>query len=211
MQAPTPQLPAPAGLLRPISVLTALVLLGIVTASFAMRSEPAIQAEPQAPVAVFLVRHAETQASTLEARDPDLSDAGHARAAALRQLLAATGVTHLFTSPYERTRQMVAPLAERYELNATEYDPGQLAELARRLRALPPGSKAVVAGHSNTTPGLAFELCGTWPGRLETDERGGHNLPHDAYERLYLIQLPADPDTGAGANSLLELTLPAGD
>ncbi len=215
MQAHTPDVSLPARFLRRAGALTALGLLAFVAAGFALQSDsaPDLASGPHAtgPVTMFLVRHAETAASTLETRDPDLSTEGHARAAALDELLGAADVTHLFTSPYERTRQTMAPLAERHELTVTEYDPRDAAGLATQLRALPPGSVAVVAGHSNTTPGLAFELCGSWPARLEPDERGGHNLPHDAHERLYLIQLPADTEGEEAGPSLLELTLPPGD
>ncbi len=58
------------------------------------------------------------------------------------------------------------------------------------LRDLPPGSRAVVAGHSNTIPGLVSGLGGQLEG---LDDRG--HIPHDDYDRLIHVVLDAQGRT----------------
>ena len=141
--------------------------------------------EAEAPVTVIAVRHAEK--ATDDPRDPLLTPAGEARARDLARLLEAADVTHLFTSPCRRTRATLAPLAEATGLEVVTYDPRQPTQLVARLRGLPPGARAVVSGHSNTTPALVRALGGD-PGRVETS-RGMQVLPDDAYDRLFVLTL----------------------
>ena len=79
-------------------------------------------AAPQLPVTVFALRHAETVESTKTARDPELSHDGKVRAARLATLLGKAGVTHLYSSPYIRTKATLAPLAEALNLKVVKLD-----------------------------------------------------------------------------------------
>lgn len=144
---------------------------------------------------VVLVRHAETAEPTGGGADPALSDAGKTRAAALARLLGHAGVTHLFASEYGRTQQTLAPLSEAAELAVTEIAAGEAEAQLAALGSLPPGAVAVVAGHSNTVPGLAAGLGCAIEG-LEEHPRYGPMLGHDEYDRLFVVHLPA-----AGANA----------
>jgi phosphohistidine phosphatase SixA len=140
----------------------------------------------QQPTVVFVVRHAEKAKD--DPRDPNLSEAGRRRAEDLAQLLSTADVTHLFSSQFLRTRQTLAPLAQQQELEIqviSAHDPDKQKEALLRL---PPGSVAVVVGHSNTVPAMVQSLGGAPDGLLHTED--GDVLHHDEYDRLFLVILP---------------------
>ena len=73
---------------------------------------------------IYLVRHAEradsgTMAGTTMATDPDLSEAGRARAASLAVMLKDAGIKAIYTTEYKRTRQTAEPLAKAIGVTAT--------------------------------------------------------------------------------------------
>jgi broad specificity phosphatase PhoE len=119
---------------------------------------------------IFLVRHAERAAAATPAApqpakgghgmmmpaDPPLTPAGQQRAARLASMLAASGITQIFTSEYKRTRQTAAPLAEKLKLTpvmAAARDPEPLVERLRRVQGA-----ALVVGHADTIPDLLRRL-----------------------------------------------------
>ena len=157
--------------------------------------------EPDAPVAIFLIRHAEK--ATDDPRDPDLSDAGRARADALATMLGQARVSHLFATEFKRTQQTLAPLAARAKVAIEPVPAGRTDELLSKLRALPAGAVAVVAGHSNTIPAIAAALGG----RLERLEASPHGemLPDAEYGRLVLLLLPAPGSPDRAPIETLEL------
>jgi len=145
------------------------------------------------PVTVFFVRHAETAASTRTGGDPDLSEAGRERGDSLARLLSKAGVTHLYASQAQRTQQTLAPLAAALELEV-EVIPAQEGERQlQAVKSLPPGSVAVVAGHSNTVPGMVEALGGEIADLVESERYGGM-FDHDSYDRLILVILPVGED-----------------
>ena len=78
------------------------------------------------------------------------------------------------------------------------------ADLVARIRALPAGSRVLVAGHSNTVPALAKalgapSLC---PELLPLDDEGRCWLAHDAYDDVFVLSLPEQ-----GEASVLRLTV----
>ena len=148
-------------------------------------------AEPVSPTVVFLLRHAEATGSTQGDRDPALSEAGTERAQELGRLLGVAGVTHLFASEFQRTQLTLAPLAEALEHEVTVVSARDADAQIAALRELPPGSVAVVAGHSNTVPQLAARLGVTMRDTVEHEDYGTM-LPHDAYDRIAEVILPAD-------------------
>lgn len=135
----------------------------------------------QGSAVVYLVRHAEKA----KGDDPILTDEGHQRAAALAELLVDAGVTHLYSTEFRRTLQTLEPLAARSDVEVTVITARQGEEQVAALRALPDGAVAVVAGHSNTVPGMVRALGGNVGVVTETPE--GPNLGHDEYDRLYLV------------------------
>ncbi len=141
---------------------------------------------PRDCITVIAVRHAEKDRT--EPRDPALTEAGEERARELARMLSASGVTHVFSTPYRRTRATVAPLAELMKLEVSEYSPRDPAAFAKQLTQLPPGSVALVSGHSNTTPGLVLAMGGNIT-ELET-LNGTPALGDDQYDRLFVTTLP---------------------
>lgn len=153
------------------------------------------------PVTVILVRHAETAGSTNTERDPALSDAGKVRAEALARTLGSAGVTHVFCTEFQRTKDTLAPLAAGLELEIAVVPAGDGSVQADALRALPPGSVAVVAGHSNTIPGLVKWLGGEAQDLVDHPRFGGM-LRHYEHDRLFVVTLPVTED---GAAKTIEL------
>lgn len=135
------------------------------------------------PTIVFFVRHAEKASD--DPRDPSLSEAGRARALVLADLLAQAGVTHLFATEYRRTRETLEPLASKLGMEIWKTSSKATDVLVRAIEALPAGSVAVVAGHSNTIPLVIRRLGGEVARIKEAPE--GPMLEDDEYDRLFVV------------------------
>lgn len=110
---------------------------------------------------VFVVRHAEradagTGGATTMATDPDLSDAGRARAESLAAALKDAKITAIFVTPYKRTRQTAEPLAKAVGVQPTEIDAKDIGSLIEKVKAA--SGNVVVVGHSNTVPDVLTRL-----------------------------------------------------
>ena len=104
---------------------------------------------------IFVVRHAEradtsTGAPPTMATDPDLSEAGRARAASLAAMLKDAGVSAIFVTEFKRTQQTAAPLAKALGITPTVVPAKDTAGLAARLKKAT--GNVLVVGHSNTVP-----------------------------------------------------------
>jgi len=141
------------------------------------------------PVTVFFVRHAEKNSSDPTDHDPSLTADGERRAQVLAKLLSKTGASHLYSSPLRRTRSTLAPLAKLLGLEVEAIPPQEQARQVEELRLLPPGSVAVVAGHSNTVPAMVAALGGAITD-LTDHPRFGKLLGDDEYDRLFIVTLP---------------------
>jgi len=152
------------------------------------------------PVIAYVVRHAE--AAQDGTPDPPLTDAGRARAAALRDRLRSEGITAIFSSPYRRTRDTAAPLAEALGLPVTPYDPRDSAALARTLYLEHRGHKVLIVGHSNTVPLIVEALGGARPPDLAHSEHdamfivAANGLQVPANVRRLRYGAPSDTSTG---------------
>lgn len=145
-----------------------------------------ISSRAQDSTVVVVVRHAEK--ATDDPRDPSLSEAGKARALALAAKLAGNGLDVAYSTQFKRTQQTAAPAAEQAGIEvsirpvdaktAASYD----ADLARDLRALPPGSTALVVGHSNTVPGIVAAISG----------QPAADMPETEYDRYTVVVLDKD-------------------
>jgi broad specificity phosphatase PhoE len=137
---------------------------------------------------VVIVRHAEK--ATDDPRDPTLSAEGQARAEALAATLAGAGLDAAYATQYRRTRLTAGPAAAAagIEVQVRPIDattmPTYEADLVRDLRALPPGSTALVVGHSNTVPALVEALSG----------QDAADMPETEFDRYTVILLPASGD-----------------
>ncbi len=162
------------------SLLTAAMLLTAFLAPLSVFADDA--------TIVIVVRHAEK--ATDDPRDPTLSAAGHARAEALAATLAGAGLDAAYSTQYRRTRLTAAPAAEAAgitvqvrPIDATTL-PTYEADLVRDLRALPPGSTALVVGHSNTVPAIVEALTG----------QTAAEMPESEFDRYTVVLLPATGD-----------------
>lgn len=132
---------------------------------------------------VVVVRHAEK--ATDDPRDPSLSAAGLARAHHLAERLAQTPPAVVYSTQFRRTRDTATPTARAagIEVSVRPVDAanaaGYAADLARDLHALPPGSTALVVGHSNTVPGIVAAISG----------QSVPDMPETEYDRYTLVVL----------------------
>lgn len=132
-------------------------------------------AAPAAAQSIVLVRHAE-RADTSGGgtptmnTDPDLSDAGHARARRLAEILRDAGVAAIFVTEFKRTQQTAAPLAKALGVTPSVIKAADTKTLLTRLRATK--APALVVGHSNTVPEVAAALAGTPPITIADDDFG---------------------------------------
>lgn len=118
------------------------------------------QARPiEADSAVYLVlRHAEKADDG--SRDPDLNDAGHARAGRIAEALRDAPLVAVYATAYRRTQATAAPSAAMHGLEVRTYEAGGPAEtFAATLRSAHPSGTVLVIGHSNTAPAIAATLC----------------------------------------------------
>jgi len=142
------------------------------------------------PKTVIVVRHAEK--ATDDPRDPNLSEAGVARAQALARMLEHAGVTHLYASEYRRTQQTLQPLSLLTGAAVQVVPARDPAAVLSAIEQLPRNGVAVVAGHANTVPGLVGALAkGSEPFELSEAD----------YDRLYFVTRVE----GSGKSTLLEL------
>ena len=147
-------------------LLTLAVLAGLHARPF-----PPLEHPPSDTRVVFLVRHADTPEDA--ARDPELTDAGHARAAELARTLIAEPLAAVYVTATNRSHQTAAGLA----VEPTEYAPMDADALAIEIQKHPVNSSVLVVAHSNTLPLILAALGGP----IIDD------LPHDAFDRLYAV------------------------
>lgn len=139
-----------------------LVLLALISAAHAQST-------------VFIVRHAEKADS--KSKDPDLSEAGNARAQALAHMLKDAGITRILVTEFKRTQQTAAPLAKVLGLEVKSVVANDSAKLVVALRD--ENGNALVVGHTNTIPDLIKALGITTPIAIGENE----------YDDLFVVQL----------------------
>jgi 2,3-bisphosphoglycerate-dependent phosphoglycerate mutase len=135
---------------------------------------------------VFLVRHAERAdagmaAAKMAGADPELSDAGKARAAALAALLKDAKISAIFTTEYKRTRDTAQPLAAATGVAAAAIDSKDAAGLIDKVKAS--AGNVLVVGHSNTVPEIIKALGVGEPVAI----------PDDQFDNLFVVIRGARP------------------
>jgi broad specificity phosphatase PhoE len=126
-------------------------------------SHAAVTAQTNEALTTFiLVRHAEkaSQNAMTKDSDPKLSEEGLKRADHLAELFSMTSISAVYSTPYERTRSTVAPLAKAKSLEVQSYEPGK-NEAIDKIWNENLGKTVVICGHSNTIPKIANYLSGT--------------------------------------------------
>jgi phosphohistidine phosphatase SixA len=125
---------------------------------------------------VILVRHAEKKDEPSNP-NPDLSDAGRARAQEIARLLKDAGVTAIYATQYARTQQTAQPLATELSLPVNQINSSETARLVEEITTKQRGGVVFVAGHNNTVPAAIAAL-------------GGPNypiIPESEYDNLFIV------------------------
>ncbi|OAB58820.1 hypothetical protein AY599_20135 [Leptolyngbya valderiana BDU 20041] len=140
--------------------------------------------EDPAGTTVYLVRHAEKQ----DGPDPVLTEAGEARAIALRDRLAGIPLDAIYSTQWQRTRLTAEPVARARNLpihirstesrSVTEHVQDVVDDLIEEHC----GQTVLVVGHSNTIPHIVGGLTGQVMEDL--DERD--------YDLLYQVWIGPD-------------------
>ena len=142
--------------------------------------------DPGGPGVVFIVRHAERAdagmaAAKMAGADPELSDAGKARAAALAGLLKDAKISAIFTTEYKRTRDTGQPLAAAMGVAAAAIDSKDAAGLIDKVKAS--AGNVLIVGHSNTVPEIIKALGASEPVAI----------PDDQFDNLFVVIRGARP------------------
>lgn len=145
-----------------------LLLCGLFAASAAAQST------------VFIVRHAEKAEGS--GNDPDLSQAGQARAESLANILKEVGITAIYATEFKRTQETAAPLAKEIGIEVVRLPGKSTTELVAKLRHLH-GGNALVVGHSNRIPLLIKGLGVDAP----------INIADNDYDNLFVVTLDKKP------------------
>jgi len=116
---------------------------------------------------VIVVRHAERAdggaaagAAMTTGNDPELSEAGKARAQKLAAMLTDAGIVAIYTTQFRRTKDTAAPLAARIGVAVEPVSSGDMSALAAKIKSHAAGAVLVV-GHSNTVPQIIKALGGS--------------------------------------------------
>lgn len=124
------------------------------------------QAQEKKVTTFILVRHAEKEANaaTMQAgvsnKDPELSEAGKARALRLADMLHRQEIAAIYSTNYKRTLNTVNPLAEKLGVKVQQYEPFK-EEAIQKMLEEHRGKTIVIVGHSNNIPWIANYLLGT--------------------------------------------------
>ncbi len=116
---------------------------------------------------VIVVRHAEradggagTASTMTGGADPELSEAGKARAAKLAAMLGDAGIVAIYTTEFRRTKDTAAPLAAKTGVKAEAVSSRDASVLISKIKSHAAGAVLVV-GHSNTVPQIVKALGGS--------------------------------------------------
>ena len=123
----------------------------------------------QKALKVWIVRHAEKDASDPQDKDPDLSPDGAKRAEALMKKLKGQKIDSIFVTDYKRTKLTGFPLADRIGISLKTYEAAAAKQLAASLKANAAGKKILIVGHSNTVLELIEAFGGKRPLAKLTD------------------------------------------
>ncbi len=129
---------------------------------------------------IILIRHAEkAEAENSQNPDPELSAAGQERAKRLVKRIGRYRPGAFYSTDLKRTRDTITPLAEKRRKTVQIYDPRKPQELVDAIMKSKT-KRFVVAGHSNTIPGLANLI-----GKKELFK----NLNDSEYGAIWIIRI----------------------
>jgi broad specificity phosphatase PhoE len=131
---------------------------------------------------VIVVRHAEradggagTAGTMTTGNDPELSEAGKARADKLAAMLADAGVVAIYTTEFRRTKDTAAPLAAKIGVKVEPVTSKDVSAVVAKIKSHTTGAVLVV-GHSNTVPQIIKALGGS-----------AVTMADDEYDSLFFV------------------------
>lgn len=141
---------------------------------------PAARAQSDASTTIIIVRHGER--GTEPANDPALTREGTSRAETLAAALKHSGIGAIYSTELQRTRLTVAPTAAAFGLTAQVIGARVPAKaVADSILKMHRGKTILLAGHSNTVPGLVAAFGAPQP--PEICDAG--------YDNLFVVTVPA--------------------
>jgi broad specificity phosphatase PhoE len=128
---------------------------------------------------IVVVRHAEKAPSN--GNDPDLSEAGRARAEALAKILKNASISAIFVSEFKRTQETAEPTVKATNVSPTIVPARDFSGLASKLRQLT--GNALVVAHGDTIPDIVKTLGINSP----------IQIPDNDYDELFVVMLGDKP------------------
>jgi broad specificity phosphatase PhoE len=129
-----------------------------------------VLATPAAAQTIFVVRHAERADASaggppMMGSDPDLSEAGKARAQSLAAVLKDAQIAAIYTTEFKRTRQTAEPVAQAAGIEPTVVSARDIPALVEKMKGAT--GNVLVVGHSNTVGEVIRSLGVSDPVKLE--------------------------------------------
>ena len=131
---------------------------------------------------VIVARHAEradggaaAPGTMTTGNDPELSQAGKARADKLAAMLADAGVVAIYTTEFRRTKDTAAPLAAKIGVKVEPVTSKDVSAVVAKIKSHTTGAVLVV-GHSNTVPQIIKALGGS-----------AVTMADDEYDSLFFV------------------------
>jgi 2,3-bisphosphoglycerate-dependent phosphoglycerate mutase len=127
----------------------------------------------------IVLRHAEKEST---GTDPNLDSDGVLRAGELKRILNSISINAIYSTPFNRTKQTVQPLAAAKGITISEYPTTKpYAQLVSEIAAANRGKVAVIVGHSNTVPEILKEL---------SHNSFNVSIGENQYDHLFIVSLP---------------------
>ena len=132
----------------------------------------------------FVVRHAEkADPGAQMSSDVPLSEAGKARAIALRDRLKSESIKSIYSTNTIRTRSTAEPLSTLIDVPLQLYGP--MPDSAFYTRIKMSGNNMLIVGHSNTVDDIVNNLTG--------EKSISGDLEDSVYDRLFIIRKQTFP------------------
>jgi len=128
------------------SLITLVLILTLSFPSFAQENK----VEDSSTTTYYLIRHAEKDRSDKTNRNPNLTEAGKARANNWSTIFQHVKFDAVYSTKYNRTMQTATPTAKKNGLELAFYDPRAL--YSQDFAKATTGKTVLIVGHSNTTP-----------------------------------------------------------
>ncbi len=138
---------------------TLLLVFFLSILSFNCKGQDKTPDEKETIVSTFyFIRHAEKDRSDKTNRNPELTEAGHARAQKWSEVLKNVEFDMVYSTDYNRTQQTASPSAKKNNVTVTSYDPRNID--GKTFIDDNSGKTVLVVGHSNTTPAFVNVVIG---------------------------------------------------